>query len=110
MGQAASAAECKETTLTHLALIRPKGLHALNRAQQRAFVYGGGMKRGRPDILRYPRDALAHSLALRPVGAQIAVVTRLGRHARARLAQDCVEWVSVVPILQMTPTHRHYTA
>lgn len=92
-----------------------------SRAHLRAFVYGDSMKPGRPDILRYPCDALARSLAelsseeaarclaLLPAAAQIAVVLRLGRDVRTRLEEDCAEWVGVVPVLRKAPRHRHYT-
>ncbi|WFE75211.1 hypothetical protein [Roseinatronobacter sp. S2] len=94
--------------------------NAPHRAHLRAFVYGDSMKPGRPEILRYPRDALARTLAelpseeaarclaLLPAGAQIAIVTRLDRDARARLAHDCADWVGVVPILRKLPRSRSY--
>lgn len=90
---------------------------APKRAHLRAFVYGDSMKPGRPEILRYPRDVLARilaelpseeaarCLALLPAGVQIAIVTRLDRDARARLAHECADWVRVVPILRNSRAH-----
>lgn len=106
--------------MTHPALTRPEGRYALTCAHLRAFVYGASMKPGRPDILRFPRDALARTLAelrseevarclaLLPAGAQIAIVTRLDRDTRARLVHECADWVGVVPILRKTPRQRQY--
>lgn len=93
-----------------------------HRAHLRAFVYGDSMKPGRPDILRYPRDALARTLAelpseeaarclaLLPAGAQIAIVTRLDRDTRARLRQDCTDWIGVIPILRKASCPPRYIA
>lgn len=85
---------------------------AFNATHLRAFLYGGSMKPGRPDILLYSADILARALsdldseeaarclALLPAGAQIAIVTLLTPECRARLTRDCEEWVAVVPILR----------
>jgi hypothetical protein len=106
--------------MTHLASPQSKGCQFPHRAHLRAFVYGESMKPGRPDILRYPRDALARALAelpseeaarclaLLPAGAQIAIVTRLDRDARARLTHECADWAGVVPILRKRPRPRPY--
>ncbi len=52
--------------MTHLASPQSKGCQFPKPAHLRAFVYGDSMKPGRPNILRYPRDALARTLAELP--------------------------------------------